>query len=218
MTTSGTYTVYQITNSVNGKTYIGITSRSMAIRWREHMRHARYFANKGMFYRAIRKYGGEAFRIAILSDGLCWEAAKTEEIRLIASFSPEYNSTKGGDGTAGHRVTEEGRRRMSEANIGNKYNLGRIWTDRQRADMSLKKKGCAAPPVSEQMKITRAQNMRRASDARKRPVICLADGKTFPSATEAALFYGWGKTSVSTVCSGKRKSVYGIRFTFTGAL
>jgi group I intron endonuclease len=95
--------VYKITNQVNGKVYIGITTGSIEKRWREH----KCAANKGSqlpLYKAIRKYGHEAFSIEQLATADTVEDLKAQEVRFIkelGSFYTDgngYNMTDGGDG------------------------------------------------------------------------------------------------------------------------
>jgi len=213
MTSSGTYALYKATNRLNGKFYVGLTSRRLTKRWAEHVRHARYRVNKGSFYRAIRKHGPDVFDLVILETVLSWPEAKQREVALIAELKPAYNSTAGGDGTAGHRVTAEGRRRMSEVNRGNKHNLGRKWTEAQREHMREVKRGCPPPPASVKMEETRALNMRKAAAARRKPVRCKDDGAVYGSAREAAVVRGYHPNTVARACSTGLK-VYGLTFEY----
>lgn len=216
MTSSGSVSLYILRNTVNDKFYIGVTSRPVRLRWLEHARQARYRSHKGRLYYAIRKYGEDAFTVSVIETAPDIAAGKLREIALIAEMKPHYNSTRGGDGTVGHRITAAGRRRMSEAHIGNKYNLGRRWPKDRREKMSATKKGCAAPPRSALMDATRAENMRKAALAARRKVVCLTDGRVFESAREASEHYGFDKTSVASVCSRQRgrQAVYGLRFEY----
>lgn len=215
MTSSGIFVLYKATNRLNGKFYIGFTSRRLANRWAEHIRHARYRVNKGSFYKAIRKYGPGVFDLTVLETVSTWRDATQREIALIAESRPAYNSTAGGDGAAGHRVTAEGRRRMGEIHRGNKYNLGRKWTADQRARMSEVKRGCAAPPTSARMEETRALNMRGAAAARRKTVRCVDDGVVYSSARAAALGRGYHPNTVAKACSQGLK-VYGLTFEYIG--
>jgi group I intron endonuclease len=84
--------IYLITNTVNGKRYIGKTSRTIEVRWYHHCKNAEYGLDNYL-YKAIRKYGKDNFTIEYLCDGL-----DEEEVVMIEAYSPEYNMTKGGDG------------------------------------------------------------------------------------------------------------------------
>lgn len=50
------YIIYRITNKVNNKFYIGITSESLEHRWKGHCRKSR-FGSTSNFHQAIAKYG-----------------------------------------------------------------------------------------------------------------------------------------------------------------
>ena len=56
--------IYIIRNTVNSKVYIGQTKISVDIRWKEHLRHARY--GDQLINRAMRKYGIDKFYIETL--------------------------------------------------------------------------------------------------------------------------------------------------------
>lgn len=51
--------LYLIKNSVNSKVYVGITTRTLAIRWTEHLLKAH--KGKEKLYKAMRKYGVAQF-------------------------------------------------------------------------------------------------------------------------------------------------------------
>jgi hypothetical protein len=56
--------VYKVTNSKNGKVYIGKTNKTIDVRRKQHERDAR--KPKYIFHRAIRKYGQDSFDWQIL--------------------------------------------------------------------------------------------------------------------------------------------------------
>lgn len=56
--------IYVIRNTVNSKVYIGQTRVSVDIRWKEHLRHAKY--GDQVINRAMRKYGVDNFYIETL--------------------------------------------------------------------------------------------------------------------------------------------------------
>lgn len=58
------YYVYKITNSINDKVYIGITTRTVQGRWMEHVSRSRYPNEyKSAIHSAIRKYGQDSFKV-----------------------------------------------------------------------------------------------------------------------------------------------------------
>lgn len=84
--------IYLVTNTINGKRYIGKTTQTLERRWYQHCKNAEYGHNTYL-YKAIRKYGKDSFTVERLCDGL-----DEEEVKLIADVKPEYNMTSGGDG------------------------------------------------------------------------------------------------------------------------
>ncbi len=113
--------VYKHTNLVNGKIYIGITSKKPEQRWSNGNG---YWSNRH-FYNAIKKYDwNKGFSHEILESGLLEEEAKQKEIEYIAKFNSlapnGYNQTIGGEGCRGWKMTEEQRRAISVKNKGKK--------------------------------------------------------------------------------------------------
>lgn len=102
----------------NGKCYIGITSQKPVSRWGSK---GQKYKKCPYFYKAILKYGWENIKHEILFEGLNKEDAENKEIELIANFRSNedkfgYNILVGGKlGTVGTSVSEETRRKISEA-------------------------------------------------------------------------------------------------------
>jgi group I intron endonuclease len=108
--------VYLITNSVNGKVYVGKTMKTLAERWRSHVHYAKQGYDL-LLSRAIRKYGSENFFI----EELCQAESEDElnsleqfHIARLSSYLTDngYNATAGGDGL--HDTTGEVRRRIGQ--------------------------------------------------------------------------------------------------------
>lgn len=95
------YKLYQITNTVNGKSYIGITKLSITERWNVHISNSR--KPKYPLHHAIAKYGYNSFTINILEEnqdrkvisGL--EEPTIQRLRTHVS-KHGYNVAKGGYG------------------------------------------------------------------------------------------------------------------------
>jgi len=121
-----TFLCYKITNTVNGKVYIGITQRSLSERWRDHLKPVKYNLEQNMhiLHEAIKKYGEQAFTIEEIGQSDTAEGVKLLEQMFIRQFNSfyangaGYNMTYGGDGTTGHIVTEEQRQKMSKSHVG----------------------------------------------------------------------------------------------------
>ena len=107
------YIVYCITNKINGKKYIGITSRPLKDRMWQHVNESKKVDGETYntpFKRAIRKYGIENFEEEILEEGLTSVEASEKERFYIEKFqtyyrycnSNGYNATIGGELSISH--------------------------------------------------------------------------------------------------------------------
>ena|ERR1035437_7935508 len=101
------YTVYKHTNTVSGKSYIGLTKYDIMVRWQQHHNtpHSHY-----KFHQALKKYGDEYWIHEILFECGSLEEAKQKEIENIQNyntFKKGYNSTLGGDTTVHSKKTRE---------------------------------------------------------------------------------------------------------------
>lgn len=96
------WTVYIHVNRVNGKKYVGITRRSMKIRWQ-----GGHGYDGQLFGKAIKKYGRDNFDHIIMGTNYTETEAKLLEIVYIKSLHSNisdglgYNVTIGGDGSNG---------------------------------------------------------------------------------------------------------------------
>lgn len=91
--------IYQITNDINGKIYIGKTEFSVEKRFKEHCQDAFRDRNeKRPLYAAMRKYGIEHFHIEVIEETDNPEEREIFWIENKRSFKDGYNATIGGDG------------------------------------------------------------------------------------------------------------------------
>lgn len=103
----------------NGLCYVG-KARSLVRRLRDHRTCAKKGA-KNLLYRAIRKYGWESIRIAVLVSKVPEKEAyrlETVWIRRLQTHGPGgYNETDGGEGAShGHSVSLKTREAVAAAN------------------------------------------------------------------------------------------------------
>ena len=92
--------IYKITNKVNNNIYIGQTSRTVEERYREHLSSAFSKNLDQPLYRAMRKYGKDAFEVVTIEE-CSVEDVNNREIYYINkydSYNDGYNATLGGDG------------------------------------------------------------------------------------------------------------------------
>ena len=200
--------VYVHINKINGKRYVGITSREDPnVRWKD----GNGYHENSHITAAVRKYGWDQFDHLIVADGLSESEAKKMECDLIAEWHTQdtrfgYNMTAGGDGTVGCYPSEETRRKLSEA--------------RKRENLS------------EETLLRRSLGLRgrKFSDDHKRKIgignskqidMYTRDGefiRSFPSARCAEDELGISHSHISQCCHGSRNTAGGYGWKFTQSL
>jgi group I intron endonuclease len=148
------YELYQVTNKINGKMYIGQTCQGHKRRWYIHCwKSAR--GGEQRFHKAIRDYGKENFEVKCLVIGPSLEWINEMEIRAIKlydTFNNGYNDTKGGDGT-----------------VGIKSRLGKKHTAETRAKLSASCMGRPSPRKGMKLSEETKQKLRAANLGKKIP-------------------------------------------------
>ena len=150
------------------------------------------------------------------------------------------NKTDGGEGSTGAKLSEQTRRRMSESRRGaNNPNFGKARPESVKEAISEKRKGRVAggdhprfgltvsdemrKRISEKLKGLRmtpeqaakhSEGLRRYHDTagRRKPVLCVTTGESFPTASAAADKLKLIRQSVRDVCKGKLKQTGGYVF------
>jgi group I intron endonuclease len=147
--------IYVITNTVNGKQYVGQTKHSLSCRWWWHKRYAEK-GSKLALHAAIRKYGSDSFTRAKIAESFSQDDANDKEILFISqlgTFTPSgYNLTLGGNQA---ECSLETRRKLSEINLGRRH------TEQSREKMSKASRERKRKPHSEETK-------KKISDGNKR--------------------------------------------------
>ena len=91
--------IYQITNDINDKIYVGKTESSLEQRFREHCKHSQIERCKNRpLYRAMKKYGIEHFSISLIEQTEQPEEREIFWIEQLNTYHNGYNATLGGDG------------------------------------------------------------------------------------------------------------------------
>lgn len=121
--------IYLIENSVNLKMYVGITSKSVEARYRQHLKRVNAGENYKL-YNAMRKYGVENFTYRLIDVASDWQDACKKERFYIAKYNSRdngYNMTLGGEGQYGLVYTDEMRKARSILSKGEgNPNYGRV--------------------------------------------------------------------------------------------
>lgn len=218
------YRVYQHTNLINGKKYIGITKQPVEQRFGTDGCNYRTSPH---FYSAIKKYGWENFQHDILYDNLSKEEACDLEIQLIKENKTQdhrygYNVMEGGNTPT---MPESIRNIISEKLKGNKNGLGKVcseekkkkisdaqkgrkFSDEHKEKISLSKRGKSHTPPSEETR-------KKISDAhKKKRVYCKELDRVFISIQECARELGIYATTICACCKGRIKSHKGLHFCY----
>lgn len=223
--------IYQITNKINGNSYVG---QSVNIE-RRFMEHRTPHGSMNSIKLAIRKYGVANFTFSVI------EQCEVEELNdkeryWIAKLKPKYNRTSGGEGCKDHAITPEAREVLSEKNKQYWQSL----PQEKKAEICKRLVGPGkGHAVSEETK----EKLRAANIGKKMPddvkakraatilakkqngwvkdgsgtfkkVICLDSGETFESVKAAAKNFGIGASSVTAVLKGRQKSTHGKHFSY----
>ena len=111
--------IYILTNTINGKQYVGMDSNLPNRVGRHFTENARCPA----IHSAILKYGKDAFHTEIIPyphishKALC--AVEQWKIAQLDTEAPNgYNLTRGGEGSLGYKPTQQHRHRLSKAGTG----------------------------------------------------------------------------------------------------
>jgi group I intron endonuclease len=135
--------VYCIKNKVNEKEYIGLTTRKLQNRWKQHIYESKRENSwewNTPLRNAIKKYGEENFEVFVLKECSSLEELKQKEIECISERKSfvrlgGYNMTKGGDGRLGCKHSEETKRKIGSSS------LGRMFTEETKEKCRIAKKG-----------------------------------------------------------------------------
>lgn len=92
--------IYKITNKLNNKSYIGLTTKSIEERWQEHLNNISRLKGKRPLYTAMSKYGVETFTIEQIEevDNDFLGEREIYWINYYNTYNKGYNATLGGDG------------------------------------------------------------------------------------------------------------------------
>ncbi len=163
--------LYIVTNKVNGKQYVGITSASVRRRWTTHLLCARN-GSRLPFHHAIRKYGADSFIIECAATAESYQQLCALErcfIDALGTKSPDgYNATDGGEGALGYRHTPSAKAKLaalhSNPSAERRAQLSAIWLGRKRSPETRAKMSEAnrkRPPLSAESRAKMAESARR---------------------------------------------------------
>lgn len=206
--------IYVFTNKINGKKYVGQTSRNFKERVGEHLRR-----NVTYFDKALKKYGISNFDYEIVDNACSIDELNEKEKFWIVkndSMIPNgYNLCEGGGVTVGYTHSMESKIKMSiskrESGVmrgTNNHYYGKRHTPEIREKMAQK---WTEERRNEQSR--RSREMDRSYLFVK--VRNMDTGEIYNSVKEASNVTGVLATHITRVCKGKRKSAGGIRWEYT---
>lgn len=156
--------IYLITNTVNGKVYVG-SSVDLDKRWYMHQNRLTAGAHRNShLQRAWQKYGASAFTFSVLelTERECLIEREQFWIdKLCASDEVSYNICRTAANTRlGVKVSEETRQRMSAATTGQRH------SEETRERIAAAKRGVKRPPRSQEYRdnIGAARRGKKASE------------------------------------------------------
>lgn len=200
--------IYQITNDINQKIYVGKTEFSIEKRFKEHCSDAlKEYNEKRPLYAAMRKYGIEHFHIELIEETDNPEEREIYWIEQKRSFKYGYNATIGGDG----------RKYLDYDLVIATYN------ELQNLCRVSEKLNISTGYISKILKENNIEIISSGEHAINRLNYIInqysKDGEfiqSFPSCTAAAKYLGkiskenrHPSNHIAEVCKGKRKTAYG---------
>jgi len=216
------WSIYIITNKVNGKQYVGMT-KNIKRRWHQHISAN---GSAPALHAAIKKYGNDGFIYSYICDAFDFEAACDLEQVLIKQHNTKtpygYNLTDGGEGVSGLPAWNKGAKATAEqiennrlAHIGQvPWNKGAKSTEKHIENNRLGhigqvawNKGLKVGPVhSEEFKakisaIHKGNKWRQglpSSEKQKATASALSKGNTYAAGNTARRTWVWVGTNTIT--------------------
>ena len=179
--------VYRVINKLDGRSYIGMTIRTLKKRKVQHLIDARNKKDNYHFHRAIRKYGEESFEWKTIKKCKSIEELNQFEkvfITIYDTFCNGYNMTEGGDGTLGFKHTEEAKKAIGDFWKGRKKSketiermrqarLGMEFTSEHKKNLSVSRKDQEFSEATREK--LRENSAKRRHDVKDSDIIKLKD-------------------------------------------
>lgn len=212
--------IYQITNLVNGKKYVGKTDYSIEERFKVHMADSKKGLENRPLYKAFEKYGIENFEISLLEETENdneREIYYIEKMRTYVGFEDcnGYNATLGGEG---RRIREKSDKEIIKAYSKNgsvKKTAEITSLHPETISRVLKSNNIEVLPSQQNHKFKDKQFQSKTVYLHSKP----GDTKSFPTVTDAAEWVvkeGLAKASVNSARVSIGRAISGKRKTYLG--
>jgi group I intron endonuclease len=229
--------VYCYYNTLNGKRYVGQTTES---RYKlRHYKHKYMDGNRDSpFYRAIAKYGYDAFELSILEKDIETNDLLNErEIYWVSYFNTKvpngYNMTEGGAGARGYKHDPSKiRRGVLHHNYGKPMNpaLKEILREKARRPCSEERRektrnaqlgekgnqyGKKMLESTKEKLIAAHKLMTGSKNPAARKVRCIETNVVFDTIRDAGKWLDMkGSSNISSVCAGRLKTYGGYHWEY----
>lgn len=116
--------IYKLTNIINNKIYIGLTTETIKERCRKRNVEARLnLAKTSYILNAIRKYGENNFKVEQIDTANSLEELKNKEVHYIKYYNSKdrnigYNLTEGGEGNKGLKMSDKTKNKIRIKHLG----------------------------------------------------------------------------------------------------
>lgn len=198
--------IYCITNSINGKQYVGKTEIDVQERFEQHkgIRNCPRDKNRPL-YRAMRKYGVENFTVEELETVEDVSMLSERESFWIAqkdTFRHGYNCTRGGDGTVKYNYKKIYETWQSNHNIMETARI--VGCDRRVVRKVLKEEGIINPARPSHLSVVAIDRL--TGELRY----------SFDSIKQAVKFFNkTSRVGLTTACKDLSKTFCGYRWRYT---
>ncbi len=220
--------VYCATNKVNGKIYIGQTTKTLERRMTQH-KSSMNCGSQYYFHKALLKYGWDDFNFVVLENVKNSELNESEIMWINASNSnnPDigYNLNEGGMGQKGNhkkyqkkyrKWTEKSRIRASESQLGEKnHNYGRHFSEEHREKIRVSNLGKNLGKVhTEEAKIRIGIRSKGNKNPNASAIMNMDTKEIFLTIREAVDKYGLQSSNITKCCLGQRNICGGFHWAY----
>lgn len=218
--------IYKITCKKNNKVYIGQTIQPLEQRLYHHLDDAINKDYNYAFANAIRKYGKENFIIEEIERRTCkdkkelkikLDETEKENIKKYNSYLEGYNSTLGGDGTIGYKLSKEHKDKIRKAMMGRKHtkesiekiskaHKGKIISEEIRTKISKTVKAKTTPEhLKKMVEASKEVNCKQVAQYTLEGELL----NIYPSLIIASMKTKVSKAGIGMNCNGQRNSAGG---------
>ncbi len=208
--------VYKITNDVNGKMYIGQTSRTLEERFDEHLNELNKKRSIGRpLYDAMRKYGVSHFHVDLIEETDSPKEREVYWVEYYGTFKNGYNATLGGDGKRYLDYDLVVMIYQQTGNMAETANLLGICADSVDEILRIKNECKRSSAEIAIEKYSKPVHMFDLNGLYIKSFISVADAARYLIDNKLSNGKASGlRTRISNVCHGKRKSAAGFKWAY----